>query len=78
MAIGVEIKAKIRDRRAGLDKAESREERMIINKIHPNLPEKMDKLFDFDYVSSLVPKENKMVPIPPHSLVRNSNLSSRT
>ncbi len=32
---------------------------MIINKIHPNLPEKMDNLFD--YVSSLVPKENKMV-----------------
>ena len=58
-SVGVETKAKIRDRRAALDTAETEVERKQIRRIYPNLPERVDQLFG--YVSALVPKEEKQI-----------------
>ena len=58
-ATGVETKAKLRDRRAALDAAETEVERRQIRRIYPNLPERMDQTHG--YVGALAPKEEKQL-----------------
>ena len=57
-AIGSETRAKIRDRRASLDDAETEQERKAIKRIYTKLPEKPEDMFG--YISSLAPKEDKI------------------
>ena len=56
-SVGAETKAKLRDRRAALDSAVDEDEKKVIRRVYPNLPEKPDQLYGC--VSSLAPREDK-------------------